>query len=170
VEDEHHRIAAVNAVQLVIYHGRVVWIAFGALLAANSFFITFAGAIMTLFPVYSAAARIVGIFGSAICVAWILIIMRQSDYLRYYYACLRHLECQALPDGFQFAFMGLSLSDGQTVRHQALFPAGFRLRWGSRLFKVEWLMYFVICVFLFLYLAVVFAPHPLALNPALRHQ
>lgn len=166
--DEHHKIAATAAVHLVIHHARVVWIAFGTLLAANSFFVTLAAAIFTLFPTYTPAARGVGAIGVLICIAWVLIIMRQSDYLHYYYACLRQVESAALPDDLRFACTGRHLSDGQTVRNHALAPEGIRLRWGSRLFKVEWLMYFVIGVFLVLYVAVVVAPRPPVYAPLKR--
>ena len=62
------------------------------------------------------------------------------DYYRYWFAWARAFEPQALGD-FKMTREGKRYSEGETV---IVDGGSERMRWGSRLFKVEWLVYVVV--------------------------
>ena len=79
--------------------------------------------------------------------------MRNFDFYKYYFAWARKFEEEAFGDDVTMIRKGAIFAKGNEVTDLG---SEIRLRWGSRLFKVEWLVYVVIVSFLSVYLFLLF--------------
>ena len=145
VEDD--RVAYQAAVQMASYEGNLIWASFRSLLSANAFLIAIAGMILKFFPEIASTHRAIGVAGFILTAAWFLVTMRQFDYYKYWFAWARDRE-GALGDANKMIRSGKDFADGNSGELH-------RMRWGSRFFRVEWLIYVVIVIFALLYLRLV---------------
>lgn len=137
-----------TAIKLTDQIARTIWSVYTALLATNAFLLSFAAFVAPILSGGSALARLVGLLGALICIAWFLITMRNFDYFKYYFAWARKYEEEAFGDDVTMIRSGESFARGNEVNDLG---ASIRFRWGSRLFRVEWLVYVVIISFLSIY-------------------
>ena len=136
------------ALQMVSHESKVAWDSFRALLAANTVLVGLIGAILKLYPNFSALKLALEIAGLVICIAWALITARSFDYYKYWFAWARKYEKDALASEKNMIQCGKSFSEGESVNEVT--PTQ-RLRWASRLFRIEWLAYVVILGFVVIY-------------------
>jgi hypothetical protein len=128
------------ALQMITYGGTLIWTIFRSLLATNALLLALTGAILNIYPDLKVFPILLSLLGLLVCASWILIMMRQMDYYRYWFAWARAFESQALGD-FKMIREGKRYSEGESVIINGSLE---RMRWGSRLFKVEWLVYIVV--------------------------
>jgi hypothetical protein len=123
----------------------LVWSVFAAMIATNALLVALIGAVITLYPQYAALTTVLPVAGIVICLAWALITMRHFDWVRYWYARAREYEKAAFEKVVTIVRDGEALSRGESVTVNG---QSFRMRWGSRLFRVEWLVHLIIVLFL----------------------
>lgn len=136
------------ALSLTDKNARTIWSVFSALLAVNAFLVSFAAFLFSFLgnPIF--LSRIVGALGLLVCVAWALIMMRSFDFYSYYFSWARKFEKDAFGEAVEMVRLGQDFARGDTVKMDG---ENRRLRWGSRLFRVEWLVYVVIFSFAVVY-------------------
>jgi hypothetical protein len=137
------------ALQLVSNGAKTIWDSFRSLLLANTVLIGLAGATLKLYPQFHGLVLILGILGLVVCVTWALITARHFDYYKYSYAWARKYEEVALGSGDHIVQMGKSFAEGSSVAPPGIGPT--RMRWASRLFRIEYLMYVVVIAFVIVY-------------------
>ncbi len=137
-----------TAVKFTDKTARTIWIVYTALLASNAFLLSFAAFLAPNLSQGSNLVQLISVLGSMICIAWFLITMRNFDYNKYYFAWARKFEEEAFGDEVAMIRKGESFAKGNEVTDLG---SEIRLRWGSRLFKVEWLVYLIIISFLAVY-------------------
>ena len=135
------------AIQMISYEGQ--------LLTANVFIVALIGAVLKFYPELNFLAKLLPVLGAAICVTWILITMRQFDYYRYWFAWARELEKVGLAPASKMLAEGQRFSSGEGVTVDG---DTIRMRWGSRLFKIQWLIYVVVIMFGIVYVLLFFSP------------
>lgn len=142
------------ALQLNTKTAKTIWDVFRSLLAANAFLVAISGAIIKFYPDLLGLTKVLGALGILICIAWVLITMRNFDYYKYYFAWARELEKAAFGSKVEMVRLGEQFARGETVK---LADHSLRLRWGSRLFRIEWLIYVIIMGFTVIYIFVLFS-------------
>jgi hypothetical protein len=142
------RSAYEAALKLTDKTARTIWSVFSGLLAVNAFLISFAAFFFSSLCNPVSLTRIVGALGLLVCLAWALIMMRSFDFYAYYFAWARKFEKDAFGEAVEMIRCGQDFARGDTVNLEG---NKIRLRWGSRLFKVEWLVYTVIASFAIVY-------------------
>ncbi len=152
--DERAKVGYQMTIQLIAYEGQIIWRSFQGLLTANSVLIVLVGAIIKFYPNYAILKNVLAVAGLLLCLCWILVQMRQSDYYIYWFAWARFLERTHFSPVANIVTEGERFSRGETPtidpNDRVNVP---RMRWGSRLFRVEWLIYFVIAIFVGIYIA-----------------
>jgi len=152
--DERAKVGYQMAIQLIAYEGQIIWRSFQGLLTANSVLILLIGAIIRFYSNYTVLKTVLAIAGLVLCFCWILVQMRQSDYYAYWFAWARFLEQTHFSPVVNIVTEGERFSRGEIpiidTANKVNVP---RMRWGSRLFKVEWLIYFVILIFIGIYIS-----------------
>ena len=136
------------ALQMIGHQSKLIWDTFQSLLAANAVFVGLSGAALKLGSQFVWLTKVLAGLGFLLCVAWVLIMMRNFDYYRYCYAWARKYERDALGGEAHMIQRGMRFSKGETVEE---IDDPKRARWGSRLFRVEWLSYVVIGGFAVVY-------------------
>lgn len=137
------------SIQLISTDAKAIWDSFRSLLAANTVFVGLAGAVLKLYPQFKTLALILGVLGIIVCVAWLLITLRHFDHYKYSYAWARKYEKVALGSAEHITQIGKTFAEGSAVTIEGIEPA--RMRWASRLFRIEWLTYVVILAFVIVY-------------------
>ncbi len=136
------------ALKLTDKLARTVWSVYAGLVATNAFLVSLAAFLSTQTKFQPTAVKGLGVLGLVICIAWYLITLRNFDYYGYYFAWARKLEGDAFGNAVEMIRNGEAFARGDTTK---IGDAERRLRWGSRLFKVEWLVTSVIATFAFIY-------------------
>jgi hypothetical protein len=140
------------ALKLADESARTIWSVYTALLASNAFLLSFAAFLAPRLAPRACQAsiltRVVGLLGAVICVAWFLITMRNFDFYKFYFAWARKFEEEAFGSAVTMVRQGATFAEGNKVTDLG---NALRLRWASRLFRVEWLVYVVIGSFLVIY-------------------
>jgi|SRR5262249_23453248 len=136
------------ALQMIGYQSKVVWDTFHSLLAANAILVGLSGAALKLYPQFTWLPRVLALLGLGVCVAWFLMTMRNFDYYRYYFAWARKYEGIAFGSDGHIIQRGKKFGDGESVDE---IDEPKRMRWGSRLFNIQWLSYIVIAGFAVVY-------------------
>jgi len=136
-------------IQMISQAGKIVWDSFRALLAANTVIVGLAGTVLKVYPEYKSLTGVLAFLGILVAVAWMLITSRSFAYHRYCFAWARKYEAMALGSSDHFIQLGKKFMEGERVEVEG--PAGLKLDWFSRLFKVEWLVYVVILAFIVVY-------------------
>lgn len=137
-----------DAVKFAIESAKSVWDVFRCMLSANSFIVILIGAIKHSFPNLASLSTVLGVFGILLCIAWVLLTRRIADYNRYYYAAARYLESAAFGPLVRTVRDGASYANGSEVQVDG---KAVQMRWGSKLFRVETLVYVVISSFVVIY-------------------
>jgi hypothetical protein len=137
------------AITMVSYEGQLIWRVFACLLASNAFVVALVSAYLELHPENTWLPRLLPFLGIFICLVWILITMRQFDYYKYWFAWARQLEKTGLASELGMVAAGKRFSDGETVTVDG---KEYRMGWGSRLFRIQWLVYTVILLFIIVYI------------------
>jgi C4-dicarboxylate transporter len=127
---------------------RTIWSVYGGLLATNGFLVSLAAFITSNVTFKVIPVKVLGVLGLILCITWFLITMRNFDYSRYYFAWAKKFETDAFGDTIEIVCGGATFAKGETV---SIGSSIERMRWGSRLFKVEWLIYVVIGIFTIIY-------------------
>ena len=151
--DENKKSGYDTAIKLTDKTARTIWSVYTALLASNAFLLSFAAFLAPKIGLGTTLVRLVGILGALICIAWFLITMRNFDFYKYYFAWARKFEKEAFGNDVTMVRSGATFAGGNEVKD---LDDPIRLRWGSRLFKVEWLVYVVIISFFIVYGFLVF--------------
>ncbi len=146
--NENKKSGYETAIKLTDKTARTIWSVYTALLASNAFLLSFAAFIAPALSSGGSLVRLVGLLGALICIAWFLITMRNFDFYKYYFAWARKYEEEAFGEDVTMIRSGESFARGNEANN---LDSSIRLRWGSRLFKVEWLVYVVIFSFLTVY-------------------
>ncbi|MEW8253853.1 MAG: hypothetical protein AB2747_05845 [Candidatus Thiodiazotropha taylori] len=146
--DENKKSGYEAAIKLTDKTARTIWSVYTALLASNAFLLSFAAFIAPILSSGGYLVRLVGLLGMLICIAWFLITMRNFDFYKYYFAWARKYEEEAFGEDVTMIRNGESFAKGNDVNDLGI---PIRLRWASRLFRVEWLVYVVILSFLTIY-------------------
>lgn len=137
------------AIQMISHDAKMIWDSFRALLGANTVLVGLAGVVLKAYPEFKSLTIVLAVLGIVVAAAWALITARSFDYYRYCFAWARKYESLALGSNMHLIQCGKSFMDGSTVSLEGLNPV--RLRWASRLFQVEWLIYVVILAFIIIY-------------------
>ena len=137
-----------KAIELTDKGSRTIWSVYSALLALNAFLLTFATFFAPKISQTTIMTIIVCIVGILICISWLLITMRNFDFYKYYFSYARRFEKEAFGDQVDMIRNGKEFAEGNKVKSLE-YP--IRMRWGSRLFKVEWMIYTVIFSFILIY-------------------
>ena len=141
------------ALEMVRYEGRQIWTVFRAMLGANAFLVALVGGIAKLYPELTFLRKGLPWFGIALCLAWLLIAMRQFGFYAYWFASARHAEVAGFSAVFQMVREGRRFSDGEAVD---VAGGRERLNWFARLFRIQWLVYGFIVLFMVIYLGLFF--------------
>ena len=147
-DDEKAKLGYQAAIQMIAYEGQVIWRAFSAMVTANSLIVA-TGAFLAHLRPGIPALKLLPILGWILCLCWLLVVARQFGYYRYWFACAKGLEKDHLSPTVLTISAGGEYSKGNTVKLGA--TEEVRMGWFGRLFKVQWLMYAAIAVFVFLY-------------------
>jgi hypothetical protein len=143
-----------TAIKLTDKTARTIWSIYGALLATNGFLISLSAFLLTQGKSLPIVIKGIGALGLLICLCWYLISLRTFDFYRFYFAWARKLEEDAFGTTVEMVRSGGAFARGDTCTIGA---SSERMRWGSRLFKVEWLIYVVIATFAIIYSYLVLA-------------
>lgn len=141
------------ALEMITYEGRQIWTVFRAMLAANAFLVALVGGITKVYPELTLLINGLPWLGIALCLAWLLITVRQFGFYRYWFAWARHLEAAGFGGGSRMVRDGRRFSDGEGVDVDG---GRERLNWLARLFRIQWLIYGFILLFVAIYLALFF--------------
>ena len=141
------------ALHMISQYSKIIWDSFRALLGANTVLVGLVGAVLKVYPEFKSLTVVLASLGILVAVAWALITARSCDYYRYCFAWARKYELLALGSNIHLIQYGQLFMDGNEVPKEVLDPPQ-RLRWPSRLFRVEWLMYGVIATFIAIYVYV----------------
>ena len=141
------------AIRLTDKLARTAWSVYSGLVATNAFLVALAVFVSTGRD-HGAFVKVLGILGLLICLAWYLITMRNFDYYGYFFAWAREFEREAFGDAVPMIRRGEEFSRGGGAQ---IGDATRRMRWGSRLFKVEWLVNAVIFGFAVIYTFLAFS-------------
>ncbi len=137
-----------TAIKLTEKMSRTIWSVYGGLLATNGFLISLAAFLASNVTFKVIPIKVLGVLGFLLCTTWFLITMRNFDFYRYYFAWARKFETDAFGDTVKIIRGGATFAQGET---SSIGSSIERMRWGSRLFKVEWLIYVVIGIFTIIY-------------------
>jgi hypothetical protein len=155
--NEEQKIGYQMAIQLALKEADVIWKVFQSMLAANSLLIVAVGAIIKMFPQYSFAKDLFAIMGILLCIAWILITVRSYEYHKYWIAWARHLE-NCLDPQVKIMRQGQLFSRGEQAHIIPDDEYNYKKMSGAgRLFRIEWLMHFIIIIFIFIYFMILLA-------------
>jgi len=136
-----------TAIQLISHDAKNIWDSFRSILAANAVLIGLAGAVLKLYPSAKLLTGIVAFLGLIVCIAWILITIRNFAHYKYCFAWARKYEKVALGSEDHIVQEGKKFADGN--RGGEIAPP--RLGWAGRVFRVERLIYAVIGAFILVY-------------------
>jgi hypothetical protein len=117
---------------MINYEGRLVWAVFSAMLAANAFVVALVGSILRLYPELTTLGKVLPWLGIALCVAWLLITVRQFGFYRYWFTWARHHESTMFGAAPSMVRDGKMFADGESVK---LNGESERLNWFGRLFE-----------------------------------
>lgn len=137
-----------TSLQKVSMASSLVWSVFAAMIATNAFLVALIGAVIKLYPQYAVLSTILPVAGILICLAWALITMRHFDWIRYWYARAREYEKSAFDKTVTSVRDGQAFSRGESI---TINGHASRMRWSSRLFRVEWLVHAIILLFLLIH-------------------
>ena len=154
--DDKIRIGYQTSIQLIAYQGQIIWRAFSALVAVNTGLAAIVGAALKLFPNLATGIKVLAGLGSAICVAWFIIIIREFHYYRYWYAWARHYERKLSPE-VQITTIGKTYGEGGTIEANENVPNVERFGSLARNFNVHLLMKFVVLVYIVIYILLIHA-------------
>ena len=90
-DDEKARVGYPAALQLIAYEGQIIWRAFTAMVAANSFLLALGGFAAKEFH-NVAALQAMLFLGWIVCVCWFLVLRRQFGFYGYWFAWARYME------------------------------------------------------------------------------
>jgi hypothetical protein len=149
-----------TSIQLIAYQGQIIWRAFAALVAVNTGLTVIAGAALKFFPDLAIAIMLLALLGIAICAAWVIIIIREFHYYRFWYAWARHYEHSLLPE-IQITTIGKIYGEGGTIPTNKYVPSDIeRFSPLARTFNVHLLMKFVIIVYMLIYGLLIYTGWP----------
>jgi hypothetical protein len=154
--DDKIRIGYQTSIQLIAYQGQIIWRAFSALVAVNTGLAAIVGAALKLFPNLATGIKVLAGLGIAICVAWLIIIIREFHYYRYWYAWARHYERRLSPE-VQITTIGKTYGEGGTIEANENVPNVERFGSLARTFNVHLLMKFVVLVYIGIYILLILA-------------
>lgn len=145
--EEKAKLGYQMAITMITYEGQLIWRAFAAMIACNGFILAIGGVLSRIPNVRQ--QWVLPYLGWILCVCWALVLSRQFGYYAYWFACARAIEKEHLAPVVTTVSLGSQLSKGNTVSLGK--TEEFQLDWFARLFKVKWMMYAVISIFVFLY-------------------
>jgi hypothetical protein len=77
------KIGYQTSIQLIAYRGQIIWRAFAALVAVNTGSTAIGGAALKFYPTLATGIILLAGLGIAICLAWLIIIIREFHYYRF---------------------------------------------------------------------------------------
>lgn len=116
---------------------------------ANTLIVVLVGSVEKLYPRLVILGRLLPWLGVALCVAWALITARQFGYYKYWFAWARHHEREMFGNAHGMTQCGRRFSDGLDVDVDG---EQQRLKKLPQLFRVQWLVYAVIFIFVVVYI------------------
>ncbi len=146
-DEEKAIIGYQSALQMISYEGQLIWRCFTATAMVNAFVILLGAAAAKLFP-NLAGQKLIPCFGIATCICWLLAITRQYSSYAYWFAWARKLEAAHLGPVVQMMSQGAAFARGQAV---LVGDQEQQMRWLGRWFKVQWLAYVIIVLYIVLY-------------------
>ena len=72
-----------TSIQLIAYRGQIIWRAFAALVAVNTGSTAIGGAALKFYPTLATGIILLAGLAIAICLAWLIIIIREFHYYRF---------------------------------------------------------------------------------------
>lgn len=155
-QDEKVRLGYQTAMGLIASDGQVIWLAFTALVAANTGLAVIVGAGIKFFPTFLSAGRFLSGVGIIVCLAWILILIRQFRYFAYWFTWARHYEKEFLYPEVQITTIGKTYGEGSTREQKSNVPKFRRFSILGRV-TVESLMIIVALAYLLVHGAILYA-------------
>lgn len=146
-DEEKAIIGYQSALQMIAYEGQLIWRCFAAIAMVNAFVLLLGVAGAKLFP-NLAGQKLIPCLGIATCICWLLAVTRQYSSYAYWFAWARTLEAAHLGPVVQMMSSGATFARGQPVQ---VGDQEQQLSWLGRWFKVQWLAYCIIGLYIALY-------------------
>jgi hypothetical protein len=143
-DEDQMKLTYDAAIKLICYQGQLIWSSFHTLLFTNSVLVGLAAFAGNLFPKLRVMTWIPPAAGILLCIAWFLTVVRNFAYYKYWFAWGRELEKPFEP-ARRMISIGKTYSEGGSLADHGYLP---RFGFWARIMRIEWLMMFVILIFI----------------------
>ena len=141
------------AIQMLVSESRQIGAVSSAMVVSNALIVALVGAIGKLYPQLTTMFVLLPWLGIGVCLAWFLVTLRRFAFRRYWSAQARHQKAAIVSPGSGGITDDERFANGESVQ---VGDKRLRLSIFAQLFRVEWLIYVVIGVFLLVYVGLIY--------------